>query len=289
MLKKSLPALALSLLLGTQASAGQYSFHQKVFPRQIGAACQLTRLTMEINKFLIHLESGPSYFTSMATVIETNKTECVKNYAVVQWIRGCLMSQTFKKSTGELGERSFSDRDLRGNESVPFASADWIVDTTDVDPMYQSNSSGHGDRMDWYYAAKNPLKLKNDAASLASDDSVYEHANKRYFLQDPAVVAPKQIFVTDMPDMANYHQEAQFDVGLVSTPSLEFQTCVYETKDIPFTGDPMKPGTPQALGGPIQCYAWDHKFNFNPVTRDFERVTTPGVDAFCLTPPPTDN
>jgi len=222
----------------------------------------------------------------MAAVIETSQPSCIRDYAIVQWTRGCMTNQNFSQSTGQLSPKYFPVRDSEGSEQY-FTSPNWSVDTVDTDPMYATDTTEPGGRMDFYYVSKTPLKLKNDHASLVSDDSVYELATKRYFLREPTSANAKQIFVTDIPDSAEFYHTAGLDLGLITSPSLEFQTCVYDVNDIPLTGEPAMPGIPQTLGGPIQCYSWAHKYEFNTVTRDFDKVTGSGMDPFCLSPTPT--
>ena len=267
--------------LSFNAQAGdEFKFHQKTFPLISPNQCQIERFTVINKRSEIRDETSNAHFTSMAAVIETTKPECIRKYAVVQWLKGCVTDQVFRKSTGELSPKYFgTSRESRG-KVIAFNHPHWEVDTLDVDPMYQNNEE-KGDRLDWYYVTKRPLKLNNDLQTLISNDLILDNSKNFSFLQYLTKKIPKQTFITDMPTMASTFTQKAYDTMTVTTPSLEFQVCVYETKDIPLTGNPAVPGTAPELGGPLQCYYWDHKFNFNTRTLDFERVTSPGVDSFC--------
>ena len=86
-----------------------------------------------------------------------------------------------------------------------------------------------------------------------------------------------------MPEVADYYEVAKLNIAEVTSSSLEFQTCLYDLKDIPATTDPAPPGTPHEADGPITCYHWSDHFQFNVKTLNFDRITDGSMDPFCET------
>ena len=283
------------LLLGWSAFGAEtttlhsYRFQQKIFDLDASLSCQIKRFTLLNTHQEMKDLVGPStdHFTSMAALIDTTGPECIRNYGVVQYIQGCVSNQEYNKLNGKLSAKHFGTIRTSREKDIYFAHPNLEVDSLNNDPLYASKSSqDDGERQGWYYVSKTPLKLKNTRADVLSDDYLFQRPSSRIFLEH-AKDSHTQIYVADLPSQAAFHSDEKYPVALISLPSLDFKTCLYEMKDIPAVGNPASPETPHALGGPLTCFSWSHKFEFDSKKLNFDVVTREGTDPFCLSPTPT--
>jgi hypothetical protein len=274
--------LAIILLFMTQAvyagtTTGRFNFQQTEIPQDPALACQLKRVTL----FNSHQVDGNDDFTSMATVLDTTSPDCLRNYAVVQWIRGCVYEQMLNIHTNKLSTPLFLDYQSRG-QSIDFNLPTWRVDSLNADPFIAAKDpDAGGERFGWYYVPKKPLSLLNNRASLLADQNQVDHSDSRFFLEDAGNMNPTQVYVDDLPAPAYQYFQKGSPIGFIDTPSLEFKTCVYDTQNVPTTGDPATPDTSRDLGGPIVCYDWSHKYEYDLKTHQFNHVTRAGIDPVC--------
>lgn len=259
-------------------------FQQKRFPAPAKGTCGLKSFTVEDYEIRsADSEFERSALTEMGAVTETTGPECARDYAVVQFIRGCVYHARYSLETGMLKEKTFDvARRLRGPRVV-FNHPGFEVDNTGTDPLYASDS-GESDRLALLYVPKSPLKLRADRKSQLSDLKTFDDPDQRVFLADadkPTAVT----FITDLPDGGmSLVDEARTTLTAVNA-SLDFQTCLYRVKDIPTTGDPAGPGTAPEAGGPLACFAWKSRYTFDPVKMDFVGDAHGGVDPFCSQAP----
>lgn len=265
-----------------------YRFQQKVFEAGPSLSCQLKRFTVINTHQEMKDLNGPStdHFTSMAALIDTTGPECIRNYGVVQYIQGCVSNQEYNKTTGKLSAKHFGTIRTSREKDIYFTHSKFEVDSLNVDPLYAGKpSDDSGERQGWYYVSKTPLKVKNNRADVLSDDYLFQRPTSRIFLEH-ANDSHAQVYVADLPSQAAFHSDEKYPVALISLPSLDFKTCIYDMKDIPTVGDPASPETPHALGGPLTCFNWSHKFEFDPKKLNFAEVTHEGTDSFCTSPTP---
>lgn len=219
--------------------------------------------------------------TMMAAVTETTNSSCIKDYGVVQFIRGCIYIDRINNSTNVSSDKYLHNRELRG-QSVEFKHADWVVDSVDLDPLYNSYDKEDANalnRHDWHRFVKVPLLLQEDEASLMKDTPKYFNSkNFGYVMNAEAPLS--QIYVSDLPSGSSLVPNAGANHREVITSSLEFKTCIYNIRDIPVMGDPAKFDAPEDQGGPIKCFEWSDKAKFNKKNQTFDRVNE--MDPFCL-------
>ncbi|MBI3563829.1 MAG: hypothetical protein HY079_01375 [Elusimicrobia bacterium] len=259
-------------------------FQQRRFPAPSGGACGLKTFTVEDYEARMY-DPAPerARVTVVGSVVETTSPDCVRDYAVVQFIRGCAYHERYSLADGALIERTFDvARRLRGPRVV-FSHPDFEVDNTGLDPLYAAEP-GEADRLALLYVPKSPLRLRSDAASLMADLKAFDRPDARVFLADaegPTAVT----FVTDGPDGGvSMVDEARTTLS-VENASLDFKTCVYRVKDIPTTGDPAGPDASPERGGPLACFSWMSRYNWDPAAQDFVTDKYRGVDPFCAQAP----
>lgn len=257
---------------------------RKAFPPDAGAKCGLKAFSLVDYEARESVKNGEaSRLSVMGAVIETTSPECLREYGVVQFIRGCVYHTRYSLPDGAEIERAFDvARRLRGPRVV-FSHPGWEVDRTELDPLYMSYPDEES-RVDLYYVPHAPLRLRSDAASLMADFKHFNDPAHRSFLKDTDV--PSSVaFVGDVPEGGVSVINEERTVLSAANASLEFRTCLYRLKDVPAAGDPAGEGVPPENGGPIQCFGWTSRYTFDPATRDYVTDKFSGVDPFCARAP----
>ena len=262
----------------------------KSFSPAVGT-CGLKRFSLESFTHVISdSKTSDTYrMTSTLYAIETNAPECIRDYGIVQFIRGCVYGLSYKLKTGEEFNRDFSVvRDIRGKSNRTFVHPEWAVDSDIADPLYGTADPSEGlnleiDRLAYYLIPKSPLKLTSSRKDLIADyTTINDPTNSTYTLKNYEM--PTSILLTgDSPALGGYTVDPESGTADVQNTSLEFQTCIYHMKDIPTQGDPAAPGIAEALGGPITCLNWENKNTFNFKKKKFEDHAFTGIDPFCST------
>ena len=225
-----------------------------------------------------------SRLTLMGAVIETTSPDCIRDYAVVQYIRGCVYHTRHARETGAEVERAFDvARRFRGPRVV-FNHPGFEVDQTQLDPMYAAYPSEE-DRHALLYISDSPLRLRSDRASMLADMKPFNNPDQRTFLKDLEGTT-SVTFIADLPEGGVSGVNEAGTTITASNSSLDFRTCLYRVKDVPTTGDPADEGVAPESGGPIQCFGWMSRYTFEPATKDFVTDKFSGVDPFCATAPP---
>ncbi|MFA6092724.1 MAG: hypothetical protein WCU88_11855 [Elusimicrobiota bacterium] len=260
-------------------------FQQKTFPAPAGGACGLKSFTLlDYENRSKDGEHEYARISIMGAVIETTSPDCIRDYGVVQFIRGCVYNSRHSVKTGALLEQDFSvNRRLRGAENVVFNHPTYEVDQMETDPLYASFPQEAG-RLDLAYVPHTPLKLRPETPSMLSDFKAFNESNRRTFLKDhpgPTSV----IFVSDMPLGGITYFNAQSQEVSATNSSLDFKTCVYRIQDVPVSGDPAGEDTPPENGGPLQCFSWSSRYTYDAEIQDFATDKFKGIDPFCSQAP----
>src|SRR5262249_18698291 len=137
---------------------------------------------------------------------ETNSVEALEKYAIVQFKKGCVFS-TSKNAEGKT-TRTIDNTVVSFGKSVPFCFRQWVIDSQDSDPVYNSDSElGRFYYLRW-----------NDPGSYDERTEKYSGAEK------PKVPA---VYMTDYPIGAFVGRSS------VKNVALEYKTCIYKTADVP--------------------------------------------------------
>lgn len=259
-------------------------FQQRKFPAAADGKCGLKTFSLLDYEIRDSVKNGEaSRMTEMGAVIETTSPDCLKDYGIVQYIRGCVYHTRYALPSGAETEKVFDvARRLRGPRVV-FSHPGYEVDQTELDPLYVSYPGEEG-RLDLLYVPNGPMRLRPDRASMMADQRYFDRPDARTFLKD--VETPSAIaFVGDLPDHGQSVINEDGTVLSALNASLDFRTCLYRLKDVPTTGDPAGEGVAPENGGPIQCFGWMSRYTFDPATRDYVTDKFDGVDPFCATAP----
>lgn len=215
----------------------------------------LTSFNLQVFDSVFNMDDYHAPSTSIVASFTTKSVDKLKDYAIVQFIKGCVFEE-YKDRDGET-KRKYLVRKFFDNKSSIFHHKDWEIDSSDVDPIYNST-----DKLDirtggyfWINGDKNPLF-----------DDVQEH----YFgLETPVI--PK-LSVQDMPTGGSISYNYS---STVTNSSLEFKICIYKTKDVPL----VLPSTQVDFAPPIHCFDWRSSKIFNSDSKKFESIE--GIHPFC--------
>jgi hypothetical protein len=235
------------------------------FPRRAG--CSLKTVTLGTQVYSSEegsLTKGSLYrATSMAASFETTSPECLREYGLVQWVRGCVYSEAFDQPHHEVSFGGWSTRDHRGVKSVDFYHPEWVIDTLESDPMYgTSPESTHlgdpNDRHRFYLAAPSGQNF------TVSDyfQNLWKPINL-FRLVSPRLT---QIGVRDFPTggTVQFHPvgDALGKILLGTQVALQFRLCIYPITKIPIVGDPE--------GEPLHCFSWSSQHLLDWERRDWK-------------------
>ena len=212
-------------------------------------SCSLKEFTLidEKKKVTLNGSIGNSYSTDVRYVVKTKNVADLRDYALVQFIRGC------QYTTDAKGVKSFGISRHYFDSVVKFQHADWSIDSDNHDPVY---TSWKGNRFALYRWNKNPASYDPETATyLAKNDPPHS-----------------VVFSTDLPGSFSRS-------GLTaSNSSLEFEMCLFKIKDLPLATTPEGAGINKEDA--IKCHAWESKFTFDPKKNDY--VMGGRLEPFCL-------
>lgn len=232
----------------------------------------LAQITFDDPKGMQFESVGASKIEMISAMAETSDPSCLKDYAFVQWIRGCVYTQGYDRALKSSKNYFGYNRENRG-KSTSFVHKKWEVDSMKEDPMYYAapaNTVTDPGRFDYYRVPKNKIDFTNEKKALAAFENLVNHSSS-YSLTRETKTPFTVHSVKDSPTHASW-SENQYDQNLESSTisSLEFQMCLYRTRDVPLTGDPARFDVPETQGGPIVCFSWNAKNRWNRETQKIE-------------------
>jgi hypothetical protein len=258
------PLVLLLVLLATTASARNRDVIRpvlrEVFTNPLCAetgTCSLREFEVEVvDQKFIWGDGAYAMGPSMVARYRTDSVATLRDYVIVQFIRGCLYGSEVN-ARGEV-ERYFNiGRDHYGR-AIDFHHPTWVVDSITTDPAYWSDPNETPDRHFHY--------LWNRRGRSTDERTAVLFGKRR---------PPKpELYVTDQPSGASS--------GHLTGPrrptnvSLAFSTCIYRTRDV----SPATPEDGAGLPKPIHCVDWSSSNIFNHATDRFESPRE--IDPFCL-------
>jgi hypothetical protein len=225
--------------------------------------CDLKRFTLTTSVYEVWFSDDPKYPTygnGVTIEYETDTVDALEKYAIVQFVKGCV----FHSSTSGDGKltRNLSYLVPSFGESIPLCFPDWVIDSQDTDPAYNSDPE-HGR----FY-----LLRWNKPGSYDLETQKYYGAEK------PKIPV---VYMTD-------HPAGAFVTGTgVKNAALQFKTCIYKASDVPATTGRNNVN----FAKPITCFEWQNiyvydfaKGNFQIGLADAPRSEEPplGVEVYLL-------
>ena len=197
--------------------------------------CDLKRFTLRTSVYEVWFSDDPDHPTyGNGTIMEyeTASVDSLEKYAVVQFKKGCV----FYSSRDGGGKVHTIVRDIVPSfgADVPFCFHDWVIDSQDSDPAYNSDPEyGRFYLMRW-----------NKPGS-------YEERTQKFY----GAEKPKNpvVYLIDYPAGA-------FVAGSgVRNVALTFNTCIYKAGDVP--ADTQR--TKLNFAKPIHCFGWDNVYVYD--------------------------
>jgi len=204
--------------------------------------CDLKRFTLTTSVYEIWFSDDPNYPTYGNGVImeyETGSVEAIEKYAIVQFVKGCVFDSS-KNAQGQIIRRLSYTVPTFG-EDIPFCFPQWVIDSQDTDPAYNSDPEyGRFYLLRW-----------NEPGSYDNRTQQYYGAKKP---NHPVV------YMTDYPAGA-------FVTGTgVKNAALQFKTCIYKASEVPTATrrDNIK------FAKPITCFEWQNVYVYDFDKAKFE-------------------
>ena len=247
-------ALVLSLLLAGGAQAhfngrghlhkvdqGQQTFENPDCSRT--DTCDLKRFAITTSAYEVWFSDDPDHPTyGKGTIIEyaTDSVESLEKYAVVQFKKGCVFYSA-QNGEGNLVGQGVRDLVPSFGAEVPFCFRDWVIDSQDTDPVYNSDPE---------YGRFYLLRWNKPGS--------YEQRTQKFY----GAEKPKRpdVYLIDYPAGA-------FMTGSgVRNVALAFKTCIYKAGDVPLETK----RTDIHFARPLHCFDWDNVYVYDFVARAFQ-------------------
>ncbi|MGI4993543.1 hypothetical protein ACRXCV_12975 [Halobacteriovorax sp. GFR7] len=205
-------------------------------------SCTLKNFHLQVTDYIVSRGKEKSYGTKAIISYQTDQVKHLEDYAVVQFIRGCVYNEMIDKN-GKITKYSGTSRQFFGSVEK-FNHPNWVIDSIDKDPIYNS-SAVTSSRHDYYRWNTNP--------------NSYGENGEDYLIRKYPTF-PK-VYVSDLPSTSFYSH------GSAKSTNLEFNVCIYKTSDIP------RETTPDDLdfAKPIHCMKWKTSNVFNFKTMKYEK------------------
>lgn len=204
--------------------------------------CDLKRfsLTTAVNEIWFSDDPDhPTYSNGVIMEYETDSVPALEKYAIVQFKKGCVF-YTSETASGVI-KRSINSTVFSFGESVPYCFRNWIIDSQDADPAYNSDPA-HG---------RIYLARWNRPGS-------YDNQTQRFYgVQKPTRPV---IYMTDYPSGAFVRASG------VKNTALEFKTCIYKASEVPAVTrrDDID------FAKPIHCFDWQNVYIYDFKTARFQ-------------------
>jgi hypothetical protein len=204
--------------------------------------CDLKRFTLTTSVYEIWFSDDPNYPTYGNGAImeyETDSVAALEKYAIVQFVKGCVFDSS--KNGERKINRNISYVVTSFGESIPFCFPEWVIDSQDTDPAYNSDPE---------YGRFYLLRWNKPGS--------YEYPNHKYYgAEKPKIPV---VYVADYPAGA-------FVTGSgVKNAALEFKTCMYKASDVPTETQRDNLN----FAKPLTCFEWQNVYVYDFDKRRFE-------------------
>jgi hypothetical protein len=207
--------------------------------------CDLKRFALTTSVYEVWFSDDPSYPTYGNGVImeyETASVAALEKYAIVQFKKGCVFN-TSKTREGKIN-RNVADTAPSFGENVRFCFPQWVIDSQDSDPAYNSDP----ERGRFYFLRWNK-------------PGSYDNRTQKYYgAERPKVPI---VYMTDYPAGAFVSETG------VRNVALEFKTCIYKASDVP--AETRRDNI--AFARPITCFQWQNVYVYDFETGTFQSDT----------------
>ena len=197
--------------------------------------CDLKRFTLTTSVYEVWFSDDPHYPTYGNGVImeyETDSVAALEKYAIVQFTKGCVFDSS-KDREGKIN-RNISYIVPSFGEDIPFCFPEWVIDSQDTDPAYNSNPE---------YGRFYLLRWNKPGS--------YEYPNHKFYGDEKPKIPV--VYLTDYPIGAFVTRTG------VRNAALEFNTCIYKASDVPAKTrrDDIN------FAKPLSCFEWQNVYVYD--------------------------
>jgi hypothetical protein len=204
--------------------------------------CDLKRFTLTTSVYEIWFSDEPNYPTYANGVMmeyETQSVDALEKFAIVQFKKGCVFYST-QNSNGKI-TRNVGDIVTSFGEDMPFCFPQWVIDSQDADPVYNSDPEyGRFYFLRWNKPASNGDRIR-----------------KFYGAEKPATPI---VYMTDHPSGAFVAESG------VRNVALEFNTCIYKAGEVPSQARRERTD----FAAPIACFEWQNIYVYDFAKGEFQ-------------------
>jgi hypothetical protein len=197
--------------------------------------CDLKRFTLTT---LVHEvwfsddPNNPTYGNGAIMEYETDSVNALEKYAIVQFVKGCVFNSS-KDGKGKV-IRDVNYVVPSFGESVPLCFSDWVIDSQDTDPAYNSDPEyGRFYLLRW------------------NKPGFYDGPTQKYY----GVEKPK----TPVVYLADYPAGAFVTGTGVKNAALEFKTCIYKASEVPAKTRREDVN----FAKPLNCFKWQSVYVYD--------------------------
>lgn len=191
---------------------------------------------------------------SLVAEIETSKKEQLRDYAFVQYIRGCHFA------TDASGVVNMGRRDFFARANQEFNHKGWQLDSAwDTDPIYWSFTGDGFDELRGFEVPRNGSYLTDDPTRSEQYD---------WWAGKVQNLKSSKIYATDAPTASSWRIEGGRVKATVS--SLQFKICVHRVSDIPKS----VVGPSVEIPGALYCFEWSSNYQMNFTRGQLEERAT---------------
>ncbi len=230
-------------------------------------------------------EGAYNYGDTMFLSFETDKIASLENYGVVQYVKGCVYGNFMKD--GKL--RTFFPyarqvhNESPGGPARVWVQKEWIIDSDDKDPMYNSPFPEDYERMTrvsrhGFYRWNMIENFDSNGIPISKQSETERLLGFTYPPLHP------KLYVVDRPGSAFLDMMYADNERVLSAKniSLDFKICIYKTEDIPTSVDAM--GDQVFVDNPITCFDWKSREVYNWATKKYETPQEMSEECFKYSP-----
>jgi hypothetical protein len=271
----------LMLSLNSVAVAGPLDFYPEKLQVwknkdcRANQTCDLKAVRMSVQRWRADYtprygEGAYNFGDTMTFSYETKTAAGLEKYAMVQYVKGCVYGSFVRdgKVRNFFSYARFShNATLREHTSI-WMQKDWIIDSDDKDPVY--NSPFPEDYQTMKRPSRHGLYRWNSMRNFDTNQvpTSQEASTERYYGQS----APQnnKLYVTDRPGTAftGYQIVDGENIHTAKNISLDFRACLYKIEDIPLSVDDM--GDKVFIENPVKCFDWKSRNVYNWDKKQYE-------------------
>jgi hypothetical protein len=202
---------------------------------RLTGTCDLKRFTLTTSVYEVWFSDDPNHPTYGNGAImeyETDSVEALEKYAIVQFVKGCVFHSSKNDAEKIITNLSYVVPSF--GEHVPLCFPEWVIDSQDTDPVYNSDPE---------YGRFHLLRWNKPGS--------YDEETQKYYGDEKPHVPV--VYLTDHPAGAFVTKTG------VKNAALAFNTCIYKASDVPKKArrDDVK------FAKPITCFNWQSVYVYD--------------------------